>query len=136
MRDERDLLLVDGPPGIGCPVIASITGASGVLVVTEPTLSGEHDLERLLVLSRQLEVPVAVCVNKWDLNPEIAARIEDHAAAQGAAVMGRVRYDHSVTAAQIQTEAVVELGGPSAVDVKKLWDAVQGFLGGKNGSSG
>lgn len=135
-RHRKDLLLVDGPPGIGCPVIASITGASAVLVVTEPTLSGEHDLDRVLALSRQLVVPAAVCVNKWDLNPEIATRIEDRAAAQGAAIMGRVRYDHSVTAAQIQAKAVVELGGPLAVDMKKLWDAVDGFLGGKNGSGG
>jgi len=133
-RDARDLLLVDGPPGIGCPVIASMTGASAVLVVTEPTLSGEHDLERLLVLARQLGVPAAVCVNKWDLNPALAAWIEGRASAQGAAVMGRVRYDHSVTAAQIQAKAVVELGGPSATDIKKLWDAVHGFLGGNNGS--
>jgi MinD superfamily P-loop ATPase len=132
--DGRDLLLVDGPPGIGCPVIASVTGASAVLVVTEPTLSGEHDLERLLTLTRQLEVPAAVCVNKWDVNPEIADRIERTAAARGAAVMGRVRYDPRVTAAQVEAKTVVEVGGTSATDMRKLWDDVLALLGGQNGS--
>ena len=67
-EENRSLIIVDGPPGIGCPVIASVTGASLVLVVTEPTVSGEHDLERVLSLTRHFDIPAAVCVNKWDLN--------------------------------------------------------------------
>ena len=70
-REGHDLVLVDGPPGIGCPVIASLTGASAALVVTEPTLSGEHDMERVLQVARHFKVPAAVCVNKWDLNPDM-----------------------------------------------------------------
>jgi len=89
-KETRDLLLVDGPPGVGCPVIASMTGASAALVVAEPTLSGEHDLERLLELSKLLGVPAAITVNKWELNPGMAARIEKRAAALGAADMGRL----------------------------------------------
>ena len=73
-RGKRaDLLLTDGPPGIGCPVTASITGADLVLAVTEPGVSGKHDLDRLLQLARHFEVPVAVCINKADINPELAS---------------------------------------------------------------
>jgi MinD superfamily P-loop ATPase len=132
-REGQELLLVDGPPGIGCPVIASLTGTSAVLVVTEPTLSGEHDLERVLRLARHFEVPAAVCVNKWDLNPEMTARIERGASELGAWTAGRVRYDPGVTAAQIQGKTVVEIDAPSGNDIRNLWNAICNFLGGANG---
>jgi MinD superfamily P-loop ATPase len=123
-----DLLLVDGPPGIGCPVIASITGATAVLVVTEPTLSGEHDLQRVLQLCRHFEVPAALCVNKWDLNPEIADRIEKLAESQGVRFAGRVRYDPQITAAQLQGRTVVEHGGASAPEIRSLWGNLRELL--------
>lgn len=115
------LVIVDGPPGIGCPVIASLSGASQVLVVTEPTVSGEHDLERVLKLARHFEIPAAICVNKWDLNPEMAERIETLACAVGATVAGRIRYDRAVTQAQIRALAVVETDAPSAGDIREVW---------------
>ncbi|MDY0270021.1 ATP-binding protein [Trichloromonas sp.] len=115
------LVIVDGPPGIGCPVIASLSGASQVLVVTEPTVSGEHDLERVLKLARHFEIPAAICVNKWDLNPEMAERIETLARAVGATVAGRIRYDRAVTQAQIRALAVVETDAPSAGDIREVW---------------
>ena len=115
------LILVDGPPGIGCPVIASLTGATDVLLVTEPTLSGAHDLERVLGLTRHFGIPAAVCVNKWDINPEMTERIEAQARASGARVVGRVRYDPSVTRAQIQERAVVDSNCPSAEDIRGIW---------------
>jgi len=116
------LLVTDGPPGIGCPVIASVTGASQVLVVTEPTVTGEHDLERVLSLTRHFGVPVAVCVNKWDINSEMTERIEKKATEAGARVAGRIRYDRAVTAAQIQAKAVVEIDAPSAADIRSVWE--------------
>jgi MinD superfamily P-loop ATPase len=116
-----DRILVDGPPGIGCPVISSVTGATAVLVVTEPTVSGEHDLQRVLELCRHFDIPAAVCVNKWDLNPQVTARIEDKARAAGAVVLGRIPYDRAVTEAQLQARAVVELGGPAAEAVRGIW---------------
>ncbi|HUT54319.1 MAG TPA: ATP-binding protein [bacterium] len=117
----RDLILVDGPPGIGCPVIASLTGASLVLAVTEPTVSGEHDLERVLSLTRHFNIPATVCVNKWDLNPAMAQRIEDRARESGARVVGRIAYNRDVTAAQMQERAVVELDTPVAAEIRALW---------------
>ena len=121
-EQHRALVIVDGPPGIGCPVIASVTGASLALVVTEPTVSGEHDLERALSLARHFGVPTAVCVNKWDLNPEMTERIEAKARSAGARLAGRVRYDRSVTLAQMQQRAVVEIDAPSARDVRLVWE--------------
>lgn len=117
----RPLVIADGPPGIGCPVIASVSGASQLLVVTEPTVSGEHDLARVLSLARHFGVPTAVCVNKWDLNPEMAERIESGARVAGAAIAGRIRYDCEVTRAQIAARAVVETDAPAADDIRRLW---------------
>ncbi len=120
----RSLVLVDGPPGIGCPVIASVTGASLVLAVTEPTVSGEHDVERVLSLARHFNVPTAICVNKWDLDPEMTRRIEERASKAGARLAGRVRYDRGVTAAQLEQRAVVETDAPSAGDVRRVWESL------------
>ncbi len=119
--EHRPLIIVDGPPGIGCPVIASVTGASQVLVVTEPTVSGEHDLERVLSLARHFTIPAAICVNKWDINSEMTERIENRARESGARVAGRVRYDRAVTSAQLQEQAVVETSTPAAEDIRHIW---------------
>ena len=116
------LIVTDGPPGIGCPVIATVTGATRVLAVTEPTVSGEHDLARVLSLARHFDVPVAVCVNKWDINPEMTERIERKAEASGVQVVGRIRYDRGVTGAQLQARAVVETGAPAAADIRSVWN--------------
>lgn len=124
-EEKRERIIVDGPPGIGCPVIASLSGASLVLAVTEPTVSGEHDLERVLSLARHFQVPAAVCVNKWDLNPEMTGRIEKRAAAAGARLTGRVRYDAGVTAAQLREQAVVETGAPCVDDIREIWNNLQ-----------
>jgi len=121
-EDHRSLIIVDGPPGIGCPVIASVTGATLVLVVTEPTVSGEHDLERVLSLTRHFDIDTAVCVNKWDLNPEKTGQIEERARQAGARIAGRIRYDRSVTLAQMQELAVVEINAPCVQDLHHIWN--------------
>ncbi|MEI8140600.1 MAG: ATP-binding protein [bacterium] len=128
ISNQADFLLVDGPPGVGCAVIASISGATRVLIVTEPTLSGEHDMARVLELTRHFHIPAAVCVNKWDLNPEMTERIEVDAHRAGAALAGRVRYDRGVTAAQLQGRAVVEVdSGPLAADIRAVWNNINHF---------
>ncbi|MEA3367435.1 MAG: ATP-binding protein [Planctomycetota bacterium] len=116
-----DRILVDGPPGIGCPVIAAITGASFVVVATEPTLSGRHDFERVVGVARHFGIPAAVCVNKWDLNPKLADAIEDQARSLGLDVLGRVRYDEAVTEAQVRGRAVVEVDHSPAADEIRIW---------------
>ena len=135
-EENRPLIIVDGPPGIGCPVIASLGCASLVLVVTEPTVSGIHDLRRVLSLARHFKVPAAVCVNKWDLNPAMAAGIETEARACAAPPAGRIPYDPSVTAAQMAGTSVVELGGGEAAQaIGRLWNTVNGILS-RNGTTG
>ncbi len=121
---DRGTVIIDGPPGIGCPVIASLTGATLALVVTEPTVSGEHDLMRVLSLAKHFGVPAWVCVNKWDLNPGMAQSIERMAMESGARIAGRIRYDPGVTRAQIEAKAVVETGAPSADDIRQVWAAI------------
>ncbi len=118
----KSQIIVDGPPGIGCPVIASLTGATLALVVTEPTVSGEHDLERILSLTEHFKIPSIVCVNKWDLNKELTERIEDKARLMGAWIGARIRYDRSVTLAQIQERAVVEMDSPVSSDIRRIWE--------------
>ena len=128
-QESRDLVLVDGPPGTGCPVIAALTGASGVLVVTEPTVSGAHDLARVLELTRHFKIPAVVCVNKWDIHPEQADRIEAAARAAGATPISRVRYDKVATTAQRQGRAVVEAGAsPLADDIRAVWKTWMDFV--------
>lgn len=120
---QADWILVDGPPGTGCPVIASITGADAVLAVTEPTLSGKHDLLRVLELTDHFKIPAFVCINKWDINPEMTDTIEQAATAAGANVLARIPYDKSVTTAQIQGKSVVELNnGPATQSIQTLWE--------------
>jgi MinD superfamily P-loop ATPase len=119
------LVIVDGPPGIGCPVIASVTGATQVLAVTEPTVSGEHDLERVLSLTRHFNISTAICVNKWDINPEMTERIENKARVSGVHVAGRIRYDRAVTVAQIHERTVVETEAPCAQDIRQIWQQLQ-----------
>ena len=125
IAEERktELIIVDGPPGVGCAVIASVSGASQVLIVTEPTLSGSHDMERVLELTRHFDIKTSVCVNKWDLNAEMTERIESEAQQTGAAITGRVRYDRAVTSAQLQGLAVVETdAGPLVQDIRTVWE--------------
>jgi MinD superfamily P-loop ATPase len=126
----RRLLLMDGPPGIGCPVIACLNRASHILVVTEPTPSGEHDLERVLALARHFAIPTSVCVNKSDLNPQMATRLESHAAALGASVLGRIPYDPAMTAAQRQGQTILQYdpASPAARAITQLWPLLAAVL--------
>jgi MinD superfamily P-loop ATPase len=124
------LSIIDGSPGIGCPVIASLTGADLALVVTEPTASGLHDLERVAGVAKRLRVPITVAINKHDINPDAARRIADWCAETDTPLAGPVPYDDAVTAAQVRGLSVVEHSeGGAAVAIMDLWDAVAGTLG-------
>jgi len=128
-KRKLDLAIIDGSPGIGCPVIASITGADLVLVVTEPTLSGLHDLGRVTELTRHFGIHTLVCVNKWDLNAELTVEIETNARRTGVEAVGRIRYDRAVTEAQIKKQALVEYTeAGAAADIKELWSRVSDGL--------
>lgn len=131
LAEEKGLntVIIDGPPGIGCPVIASITGTSLALIITEPTLSGAHDLERVAGLVKHFQVPVAVCINKWDINPEMTERIEEAARKFGAHPVGRIPYDRTVTEAQVAGKTIVEYGSADTVrHIREIWERVEGLL--------
>jgi len=123
--EQADLLIADGSPGIGCPVIASITGARMALVVTEPTLSGLHDMRRVAELTRHFGVATSVCINKADINSELADRLEREARELGLAVLGRIPFDPAVTHAQVRGRSVVEYGdSPAAREIRLIWERV------------
>jgi MinD superfamily P-loop ATPase len=131
-KRDLDLLLTDGPPGIGCPVIASLGGATAVLIVSEPTVSGSHDMERVAELAAFFKIPAMVCINKFDLYPEQGEAIEAYAKARGINVMGRIPFDSAFTKAMIQGKTIFEYDGQSeaARAVRALFSRVEEQLGG------
>jgi len=125
------LVAVDGPPGIGCPVIASTTGADLVLVVTEPTVSGEHDLERVADLVEGFGIPLVVCINKADLDPEMADRIREVCAARNVQIVGELDYDSAFVEAQVKGQSIVEHGDGRVVDqLREMWKQIEAILAG------
>ena len=128
-ENNNSLLIADGSPGIGCPVIASITGADLVLVVTEPTLSGLHDLQRIIDLTRHFNIATVACINKTDINPEMAGNIEEVCNQLKIQVVGKMPYDSDVTKAQVAGVSVVEYSdGAISQEIKKMWHSLRQIL--------
>jgi MinD superfamily P-loop ATPase len=122
-------IISDGPPGIGCPVISSLSGASLALLVTEPTLSGIHDLERVLGVCRHFGVPALVCINKYDINEENSRRIEDYCLKQKVEVAARIPFDNIVTEAMVKGQPVVQYSdSPVSRRIKLLWQNIAARL--------
>jgi MinD superfamily P-loop ATPase len=123
---NRGEALIDGSPGTGCPVIASITGADYALIVTEPTVSGIHDMERVLAVIQFFNVRSGVVVNKYDLNEEMTERIKQLADTYQCELLGTIPYDKSVTEAQIKKLSVVEYtDSPLTESIKEIWNKVK-----------
>ncbi|UCE51776.1 MAG: 4Fe-4S binding protein [Desulfobacterales bacterium] len=118
-----DLILTDGPPGVGCPVIASIGGASAVLIVTEPTVSGKHDMERVAQLSAHFKVPAMICINKFDLNLDLTQDIENYAEKKGITCLGKIPFDPIFTWAMVQGQTIFEYNTASKAGraIKEIW---------------
>jgi MinD superfamily P-loop ATPase len=126
---NKELVLIDGSPGIGCPVIASVTGSDLVLIVTEPTVSGLHDLERVAGLTKHFGVATMVCINKWDINESVAREIEQLAVKHNLLFAGRIRYDRAVTQAMIHRKSIIEFTASSlSQDIEAVWITIQKFL--------
>jgi len=125
-----NLILTDGPPGVACPVIASIAGATGVLIVTEPTLSGHHDMDRVVELANHFQIPAFVCINKYDLNVEMTETIEVYARDKGVPVMGRIPFDPLFTRAMVEKQTIIEYDSSSSTSqaVKEIWERVESRL--------
>jgi MinD superfamily P-loop ATPase len=125
-NDRADLILTDGPPGIGCPVIASIGGASALLVVTEPTMSGWHDAKRMLSLANRFGATCMMVINKFDLNLEQSANIEMKAIEKGVPVVGKLPFDPLFNKAMMQEKTIFEYNGYSTTcaQVEQLWNSI------------
>lgn len=124
-----DLIIVDGPPGIGCPVIATTAGADLALLVTEPTVAGVHDLERILSTVAHFGVPPLVCINKYDINPQVSQAIAEDCAARDLPLIGSIPFDQAVTEAMVQGRSVVSYSrSPASQAIERLWKETKRFL--------
>jgi MinD superfamily P-loop ATPase len=132
LDERRELLIVDGPPGIGCPVISANAGADLALLVTEPTVSGVHDLERILGTVNHFQVPARVLVNKADVNPAHTAAIEAYCRAQGIELVGKLPYDTVVTEAMVGGQPVTayQPQGAIAGALREVWARLRKDLNG------
>jgi MinD superfamily P-loop ATPase len=131
-REGAALLINDGPPGIGCPATAAITGTDGVLIVTEPTVSGLHDLRRVIGLCRHFRLPALVCINKYDINEAQTVLIQQECQADGVPVVGLIPFDPAVSRALVARQTVVDFDcGPATAAVIETWDKVQRTLAGQ-----
>jgi MinD superfamily P-loop ATPase len=132
LDEGRELLIVDGPPGIGCPVISANAGADLALLVTEPTVSGVHDLERILGTVYHFRVPALVLINKADVNPAHTVNIEAYCRAQGIELVGKLPYDNVVTEAMVQGQPVTiyQPEGPMASALREVWAQMRKHLNG------
>lgn len=126
---QREWFFVDGPPGIGCPVNASLTGADLIVAVTEPTVSGYHDLQRVIHLALRIKIPIAVVINKYDLNSEIAQRIKQHATQNNYPVIGQIPFDKQVVLSLMQKKTMTQYpGSPAACEIKNIWSKIKAFF--------
>ena len=124
-KESCELILIDGAPGIGCPVIASLTGVDLALIVTEPTMSGLHDLERILDVTRHFGIGSVVCINKYDINEENSMRITEFCRQRGVEMVGNVPYDPVVTEAMVAGKPVVEFSeGKVSEAIKEVWMSI------------
>ena len=124
-----DIILVDGPPGVGCPVISSITGAQAVVIITEPTVAGFHDMERAARLTAHFNIPAYICINKYDINLQVTQQIENSVQSLGIPILGRIRYDTVFTDAQIHATPVVSYSRNGVTEeIQAIWSALCGRL--------
>ncbi len=117
-----EIIIIDGPPGTGCPVIASIVGVDLVLIVTEPTLSGISDLERVMEVCEHFDIPTVVCVNKHDINPDNTEDILSYCESKNVDMVGKLPYDDLATRAMIEEKTVIEYSDNIlARDIRSIW---------------
>ncbi len=125
-KTGAELILIDGSPGVGCPVIASLSNVDMVLAVTEPSQSGKHDLERILELAEHFKIVTKLCINKWDLHTELSDEIELMAEKRNVEVLGKIPFDPAVIECQIQGIPVTASESSlAAYSIKDLWKKLQ-----------
>jgi MinD superfamily P-loop ATPase len=125
-EQQLPLIISDGPPGTSCPVIASITNVDHVLIVTEPTVSGVHDLQRILTLCQHFGVSASILINKADLNPEQAQRIQEIAEKLNIVVMGKIPFDRHIHDALMRGKTIMDYAQGSTPEIlREIWIKLQ-----------
>jgi MinD superfamily P-loop ATPase len=124
--NQLERIITDGPPGVGCPVIASVGGASALLVVTEPTVSGVHDMQRLLELAEHFKVPGMLCINKFDLNQDITKSLENLAKEKNIPIVGKIPFDRRFTTSMVQGKTIMEYShnGRLGLTIEQIWNDI------------
>ncbi|HEC89824.1 MAG TPA: (4Fe-4S)-binding protein, partial [Thermoplasmatales archaeon] len=129
LEEKKDLIIIDGPPGIGCPVISAITGVDLVLIVTEPTLSAIHDLKRVFDVAKHFDIPSTVLINKYDINIDNTNDIIDFCSENDIPIVGRLPYDEIVTKAMVDGKTIIEYSnGEFPNRIKEIWMKAHSFL--------
>jgi MinD superfamily P-loop ATPase len=128
-RNNMDFVIIDGPPGIGCPVISSLSGTDLVLVVTEPTLTGIHDMERVVQMTRHFRTRTACCINKYDINPQNSDRIVNWCRENAIPVLGKIPFDDKVTESMVHGIPLTEYTQNAASkEIKNMWRRLHELL--------
>ena len=138
LASEKGLTLIisDGPPGIGCPVISSLSGTDLVVIVTEPTLSGRHDLERVVELCAHFKIPAGVVINKFDINTDQSQQIETYCLNRGLIVFGKIPHDVAITEAMVRRQVITEYQpGRLSADIETAWTRILSHLETENTNS-
>lgn len=120
--EDKKFLIVDGPPGIGCPVIASLAGADTALIVTEPTVSAFHDLQRVLAVCRHFDVPAVACINRYDLDTGKSLEIENYCRHEKIELVGKIPFDRVFVEALVSKVPVCDYSsGPAVLRINEIW---------------
>lgn len=125
----EELTIIDGSPGIGCPVIASITGSDAVLIVTEPTQSGLLDLKRVVELSRQFDIDPMICINKYDINENMSEEIENFAEKENLKIVGKIPYDYMVMESIHELKPIIYYDNSIAAEaIRDMWTNMKNLV--------
>lgn len=120
---NNEYILNDGPPGIGCPVISSLSGTNLVLLIIEPSLSGLHDIKRLISLVRDFNIPMKAIINKYDINKQITEEIKDYLIQEQIELLEQIKFDEQFTQAMVQEQSIIEFAPESetSTKLKQVW---------------
>ncbi len=128
-----DYVIIDGPPGIGCPVLASLTDTDLAVIVTEPTLSGIHDARRVIELARHFRTPAGIVINKWDINPERSREIEALCGAEGVSLLGRIPFSKRVAESLVRALPYVEAADDDVAEaIRAAWNKIDSVSAGED----
>jgi MinD superfamily P-loop ATPase len=128
-KENLEYVIIDGPPGIGCPVIASLSGTDLALIITEPSISGIHDMKRVIETASHFNTKTACCINKFDINLQNTAKIENWCKKNSIPLLGKIPFDPKVTEAMVKTIPLLEYGeSPASGEIKKIWQKIHNIL--------